>query len=64
MWDHRNVLYAVPAALTLILAVTLSLLLTLGLWFRARRVQPVTLALIAVRGVAVLALSLWFLQDR
>ncbi|WP_063739179.1 hypothetical protein [Streptomyces hokutonensis] len=63
LWAHRNVLYAVPAAVTLILTVVLSLLVTWVLWHRAGKLKGVNLALVAVRGVAVLALTLWFLQD-
>ncbi|GGL95581.1 hypothetical protein GCM10010129_44350 [Streptomyces fumigatiscleroticus] len=63
LWAHRNVLYAVPAAVTLILVVVLSLLLTWALWRRTRELRGMNLALVAVRGVAVLTLSLWFLQD-
>lgn len=63
LWGHRNVLYAVPAAVTLILTVVLSLLVTWALWLRTGRLRGVNLVLVAVRGVAVLTLSLWFLQD-
>ncbi|MDX6312557.1 MAG: hypothetical protein QOF84_2638 [Streptomyces sp.] len=63
LWAHRNVLYAVPAAVTLILVVVLSLMMTWALWFRTGKLKGVNLALVAVRGVAVLTLSLWFLQD-
>jgi hypothetical protein len=63
LWAHRNVLYAVPAAVTLILAVALSLLVTWGLWLRTGKLKGVNLMLVAVRGVAVLTLTLWFLQD-
>ncbi|WP_181803996.1 hypothetical protein [Streptomyces shenzhenensis] len=63
LWIHRNVLYAVPMAATLIAAVILSLLLTWGLWLRSRRLAGVNLTLVAVRGVAVLTLSLWLLHE-
>lgn len=63
VWAHRNVLYAVPAAVTVILAVVLSLAVTWTLWLRTRRLGGAGLALIAVRGVAVLALSLLIFHD-
>lgn len=63
LWVHHNVLYADPAAVTLILAVTLSLLLTWALWLRTGGLRGAILTSVAVRGVLVLTLSLWFLQD-
>ncbi|WOX11301.1 hypothetical protein [Streptomyces sp. N50] len=64
LWAHRDVRYADPAAVTLILVVTLSLLLTWTLWLRAERLRGVILTSVAVRGVVVLTLSLWFFQER
>jgi hypothetical protein len=63
LWTHRDAAYADPAPVTLILTVVLSLLLTWTLWFRAGRLRTATLALVAVRGVAVLTLSLWIFHD-
>ncbi|MGW3103030.1 hypothetical protein [Streptomyces sp. NPDC001100] len=63
VWAHRDALYAVPDAVALILTVVLSLLVTWTVWLRAGRLRSANLALVAVRGVAVLTLSLWFLQD-
>ncbi|WP_019063078.1 hypothetical protein [Streptomyces prunicolor] len=63
VWAHRNALYADPAALTLILTVTLSLLLTWALWLRTEKHRGAILTSVALRGVAVLTLSLWFFQD-
>lgn len=64
MWVHHEALYADPAPVTLILTVTLSLLVTWGLWLRtAGRLRGVILTSVALRGVAVLTLSLWFFQD-
>jgi hypothetical protein len=63
LWVHHDVLYADPAAVTLILAVTLSLLLTWTLWLRAEKHRGAILTSVALRGVAVLTLSLWFFQD-
>jgi hypothetical protein len=58
----RNVPYELPEC-AVVVAVTLSMLVTWGLWLRTRRFQRVNLALIAVRGVAVLTLLLWLLAD-
>ena len=63
VWAHRDALYAVPDAVALILTVVLSLLVTWTVWLRAGRLRGASLALVAVRGVAVLTLSLWLLQD-
>jgi hypothetical protein len=63
VWAHRDALYAVPDAVALILTVVLSLLVTWAVWLRAGRLRSANLALVAVRGVAVLTLSLWLLQD-
>jgi len=63
VWVHRDALYAVLAPVALILAVVLSLLVTWAVWLRADRLRGANLALVAVRGVAVLTLSLWLLQD-
>ncbi|WP_328749032.1 hypothetical protein OHT57_26675 [Streptomyces sp. NBC_00285] len=53
MWVHRDALYADRAPVALILTVTLSLLVTWGLWLRTAG---------RLRGV-ILTLSLWFFQD-
>ncbi|MEW1831140.1 hypothetical protein [Streptomyces sp. NPDC088196] len=63
LWAHRDVLYADPAAVTLILTVTLSLLLTWALWLWTERLRRTILTSVAVRGVVVLTLSLWIFQD-
>ncbi|MGX9887495.1 hypothetical protein [Streptomyces sp. NPDC002276] len=63
VWAHPDALYADPAPVVLILTVVLSLLVTWTVWLRADRLRSANLALVAVRGVAVLTLSLWFLQD-
>jgi hypothetical protein len=63
LWAHRNVLYAVPTAAALIIIVVLSLLITRVLRHRTGRLRGVNLVLTAVRGVAALTLSLWFLQE-
>ncbi|WP_262061275.1 hypothetical protein [Streptomyces sp. STR69] len=63
LWTHRDALYAVPDAVALILTVVLSLLVTWAVWLRAGRLRSANLALVAVRGVAVLTLSLWIFQD-
>lgn len=63
LWAHRDAVYAVPDAVALIGTVVLSLLVTWTLWLRTGRLQSANLALIAVRGIAVLALSLSFFQD-
>ncbi|MEV0909231.1 hypothetical protein [Streptomyces hokutonensis] len=63
VWAHHDALYAVPDAVALILTVVLSLLVTWALWLRTGRLRGVILTSAVVRGVAVLTLSLWFLQD-
>lgn len=64
LWAHRDALYAVPDAVALILTVVLSLVVTWALWLRtAGRFRAVILTSVALRGVAVLTLSLWFFQD-
>ncbi|MFJ5305532.1 hypothetical protein [Streptomyces sp. NPDC088350] len=63
VWTHPDALYADPAPVTLILTVVLSLLVTWTLWLRTEKLRGVILTSVAVRGVAVLTLSLWFLQD-
>jgi len=63
LWARRGVLYAVPVPTVVILTVVLSLLVTWALWLRGRRLQRLNLALIAVRGVTVLTLSLWIFQE-
>ena len=63
LWAHRDALYADPAAVTLILTVTLSLLLTWALWLWTERLRRTILTSVAVRGVVVLTLSLWIFQD-
>ncbi|MEV6506860.1 hypothetical protein AB0M61_12125 [Streptomyces sp. NPDC051642] len=62
LWAHRDALYAVRDAVALILTVVLSLVVTWTLWLRAGRLRSATVALVAVRGIAVLALSLSFFQ--
>ena len=63
LWAHRDALYADPAPVVLLLTVVLSLPVTWALWLRAVRPRGANLALVAVRGVAVLTLSLWLFQD-
>ncbi len=63
VWAHRDALYADPAPVALILTVVLSLVVTWALWLRVGRLRSVNLALVAVRGIAVLTLSLWLFQD-
>ncbi|XUL89114.1 hypothetical protein ACQ86D_22795 [Streptomyces galilaeus] len=63
VWAHPDVLYANPAPVALILTVVLSLLVTWAVWLRAGRLRTVSLVLVAMRGVAVLTLSLWIFQD-
>ncbi|WP_033284832.1 hypothetical protein [Streptomyces sp. NRRL F-525] len=63
VWAHRNALYADPDPVALILTVVLSLPVTWTLWLRAVRLRGANLALVAVRGIAVLTLSLWLFQD-
>ncbi|MEV0480158.1 hypothetical protein AB0I69_05985 [Streptomyces sp. NPDC050508] len=62
LWAHRDAVYAVPDAEALILTVVLSLLVTWTLWRRAGRLRSAHLALVAVRGIAVLTLSLCLFQ--
>ncbi|MEV0740257.1 hypothetical protein AB0I51_30980 [Streptomyces sp. NPDC050549] len=63
LWVHRDALYADPAPVTLILTVTLSLLLTWTLWPWTGGLRGVILTSVALRGVVLLTLSLWFFQD-
>lgn len=63
LWAHRDALYGDPAPVALLLTVVLSLPVTWALWLRAVRPRGTNLALVAVRGVAVLTLSLWLFQD-
>jgi hypothetical protein len=62
LWPWRNVPYARPD-FAMVLAVAVSLAVTWALWVRGRRLNGANLALIAVRGVAVLTVCLWILQD-
>ncbi|WP_405842424.1 hypothetical protein [Streptomyces sp. NBC_01518] len=63
VWAHCNALYADADPVALILTVVLSLPVTWTLWLRAVRLRGANLALVAVRGIAVLTLSLWLFQD-
>ncbi|MEV5534365.1 hypothetical protein [Streptomyces prunicolor] len=62
LWSWRNVPYARPD-FAMVLAVAVSLAATWALWVRGRRLNSANLALIAVRGIAVLTVCLWILQD-
>ncbi|WP_405861223.1 hypothetical protein OG407_24570 [Streptomyces sp. NBC_01515] len=62
LWPWRNVPYARPDV-AMDLAVAVSLAVTWALWVRGRRLNSANLALIVVRGVAVLTVCLWILQD-
>ncbi|WP_328680868.1 hypothetical protein OG226_23960 [Streptomyces sp. NBC_01261] len=62
LWPWWNVPYARPD-FAMDLAVAVSLAVTWALWVRGRRLNSANLALIVVRGVAVLTVCLWILQD-
>ncbi|MFJ9893749.1 hypothetical protein ACIQPR_10505 [Streptomyces sp. NPDC091280] len=62
LWPSRNSAYTRPD-FVVVLAVAGSLAVTWALRGGGRRLNTANLVLTAVRGVAVLTLSLWILQD-
>ena len=65
LWRGRNELYMVAPATALIVTVAVSLAVSWILWLGGDggRLRRLNLALIAVRGVGVLTLSLWLLHE-
>ncbi|WP_327428877.1 hypothetical protein [Streptomyces sp. NBC_01236] len=65
LWRGRNELYMVAPATALIVTVAVSLAVSWALCLGGDggRLRRLNLALIAVRGVGVLALSLWLLHE-
>ncbi|WP_406477563.1 hypothetical protein [Streptomyces sp. NBC_01615] len=65
LWRGRNELYMVAPATALIVTVAVSLAVSWALWLGGDggRLRRLNLALIAVRGVGVLTLSLWLLHE-